>query len=35
MWTMFFDGSKTQDGVGAGCVLIDPGQGKNAHIMST
>jgi ribonuclease HI len=28
MWSMFFDGSKTQDGVGAGCVLIDPGQGK-------
>jgi ribonuclease HI len=28
MWTMFFDGSKTQDGAGAGCVLIDPGQGK-------
>jgi ribonuclease HI len=28
MWTMFFDGSKTQDGAGVGCVLIDPIQGK-------
>jgi ribonuclease HI len=28
MWTMFFDGSKTQDGVDIGCVLIDPSQGK-------
>jgi hypothetical protein len=27
-WAMFFDGSKTQDGVGIGCVLIDPIQGK-------
>ena len=22
-WTLFFDGSKSKDGVGAGCVLID------------
>ena len=23
-WTLFFDGSKTLEGSGAGCVLIDP-----------
>jgi ribonuclease HI len=28
MWTMFFDGSNTQDGSWAGCVLIDLGKGK-------
>jgi hypothetical protein len=28
MWTMFFDGSKTQDGAIVGCVLIDTSQGK-------
>jgi ribonuclease HI len=28
MWSMFFDGSKTQEGVRAGCVLIDPEQCK-------
>jgi ribonuclease HI len=28
MWTMFFYGSKTWDGAGIGCVLIDPSQGK-------
>jgi ribonuclease HI len=28
MWAMFFDSSKTQDGVEEGCVLIDHEQGK-------
>ena len=23
-WLLYFDGSKTQEGSGAGCVLIDP-----------
>jgi hypothetical protein len=27
-YTMFFDGSKSQEGVGAGCILIDPHQHK-------
>ena len=29
---MYFDGSKTQEGLGAGCVLID--QEKNKHFLS-
>ena len=29
-WTLFFDGSKSKDGAGAGCVLIDP---KGTKIM--
>ena len=24
LWTLFFDGSKTLEGSGVGCVLIDP-----------
>ena len=28
---MYFDGSKTQEGSGAGCVLIDPD--KNKHFI--
>ena len=24
VWTLFFDGSRLKEGVGAGCVLIDP-----------
>ena len=24
IWTLFFNGSRSKDGVGAGCVLIDP-----------
>ena len=24
VWTLFFDGSKSKEGAGAGCVLIDP-----------
>jgi hypothetical protein len=24
MWTIYFDGSKSQEGSGAGCILIDP-----------
>ena len=31
-WTLFFDGSKTLEGSGAGCVLIDPE--KNKHFLS-
>ena len=31
-WTLFFDGSKTLEGSGAGCVLIDPQ--KNKHFLS-
>lgn len=33
MWTMYFDGSKTQEGFGFGCVLIDPLQRK--HLISS
>ena len=31
-WTLFFDGSKTLEGLGAGCVLIDPQ--KNKHFLA-
>ena len=31
-WTLYFDGSKTLEGSGAGCVLIDPQ--KNKHFLS-
>ena len=31
-WTLFFDGSKTLEGSGVGCVLIDPK--KNKHFLS-
>ena len=31
-WTVFFDGAKTLEGSGAGCVLIDPA--KNKHFLS-
>ena len=31
-WTLYFDGSKTLEGSGAGCVLIDPR--KNKHFLS-
>ena len=31
-WTLFFDGPKTLEGSGAGCVLIDPK--KNKHFLS-
>jgi hypothetical protein len=24
IWTLFFDGSKSQEGDGAGCIFIDP-----------
>jgi hypothetical protein len=24
IWTLYFDGSKLQEGLGAGCILIDP-----------
>ena len=27
-WLLYFDGSKTQEGSGAGCVLIDPNKKK-------
>ena len=29
LWTLYFDGSKTQDGSGVRCVLIDPRKRKN------
>ena len=31
-WTLYFDGSKTLEGSGAGCVLIGPE--KNKHFLS-
>ena len=32
-WTLFFDGSKTLEGSGAGCVLIDPQKNKHfSHV---
>ena len=31
-WFMYFDGSKTQEGSGAGCIRIDPN--KNKHFLS-
>ena len=31
-WSLYFDGSKTQEGLGAGCILIDPY--KNKHFLS-
>ena len=31
-WLLYFDGSKTQEGLGAGCVLID--LEKNKHFLS-
>ena len=31
-WTLYFDGSKTLEGSGAGCALIDPR--KNKHFLS-
>ena len=31
-WILYFDGSKTQEGWGVGCVLIDPK--KNKHFLS-
>ena len=31
-WLLYFDGSKNQEGSGAGCILIDPE--KNKHFLS-
>ena len=31
-WFLYFDGSKTQEGLGAGCILIDPD--NNKHFLS-
>ena len=31
-WIIYFDGSKTLEGSGASCVIIDPG--KNKHFIS-
>ena len=28
MWTLYYDGSKTHDGAGAGCILLDPHKNK-------
>ena len=33
LWTLYFDGSKLQEGSGAGCILIDPRQRK--HLISS
>ena len=30
-WTLIFDGSKSEDGVGAGCILINP-QGEKTML---
>ena len=27
-WNLFFDGSRSKDGAGAGCVLVDPKETK-------
>jgi hypothetical protein len=31
IWTLFFDGSKSQEGVGDGCLIVDP-YGKHSFI---
>jgi hypothetical protein len=31
IWTLFFDGSKSQEGVGVGCIFIDP-VGKHSFL---
>jgi ribonuclease HI len=31
IWTLFFDGSKSQEGAGAGCIFIDP-TGKHSFL---
>jgi ribonuclease HI len=31
IWTLYFDGSKSQEGSGAGCILIDP-KGKQSFL---
>lgn len=28
MWTLYYDGSKTHDGAGVGCILLDPQKNK-------
>ena len=28
IWTLYYDGSKTHDGAGAGCILLDPHKNK-------
>ena len=28
MWTLYYDGSKTHDGAGASCILLDPHKNK-------
>lgn len=28
VWTLYYDGSKTHDGAGAGCILLDPQKNK-------
>ena len=30
LWTLYFDGSKNKDGVGVGCLLMDPHGNQNA-----
>jgi hypothetical protein len=29
IWSLYFDGSKSKEGFGAGCVIIDPTGNKN------
>ena len=31
-WLLYFDGSKTQEGSGVGCILLDPEENK--HFLS-
>ena len=33
-WKLFFDGSKSNDGAGAGCILVNP-EGENYVSMQT
>lgn len=32
-WSLYFDGSKSSEGVGAGCILVSPEAEKNYVIM--
>ena len=32
-WTLYFDGSKSKEGAGAGCLLIDPKRNKHVYIV--
>lgn len=30
-WTLYFDGSKSNDGAGVGCILVSPENEKTMH----